>query len=252
MFLTSLSNKGFKMKKNTNFKKKKKKATTPEVSSHICMDSTSQPGSPIQDEGFNFDSTYVGNRIISIPDSYGPPEIEHGSWKSQWEPVFTIMGFMIGLGNVWSFPKKALVHGGGTFVMIYIIVVCLAGFPLVLMELALAQYKSLGPLKLVEDLSPYFKGLGYGMVIVAGLVPVYYNTTGSWFIFYMMASFQSKLPWTDCGETPSAMEHCSMSAKIIGNITDRNWSPSQYYYFVDFRGYDPGNINNYVTIIYKL
>ena len=30
-----------------------------------------------------------------------------------------------------------------------------------------------------------------------------------------------------------------MSAKILGSIEDGYWSPSQYYYFVDFLGHDP-------------
>ena len=148
------------------------------------------------------------------------------------------MCFMIGIGNLWGFPIKALEHGGGTFVIIYIIMVCLVGFPLVFMELALAQYKSLGPSQLFAQISPYFKGLGYGMVLVSALTSIWYNAICSWFILYMFSSFQSKLPWADCGESSSG--HCNKSANIIGSIEDEYWSPSQYYYFVDFLGHNPG------------
>ena len=36
------------------------------------------------------------------------------------------------------------------------------------------------------------------MVIVSGLVGIYYNMIIAWAIYYLFASFTSKLPWEDC------------------------------------------------------
>ena len=59
-------------------------------------------------------------RVISIPEENNTKEIERGSWNSQWEPIFSCLCFMIGIGNLWGFPIKALENGCGTFVIIYI------------------------------------------------------------------------------------------------------------------------------------
>ena len=45
-----------------------------------------------------------------------------------------------------------------------------------------------------------FAGIGVAMVIVSGLVGIYYNMIIAWAIYYLFASFSSKLPWEDCEE----------------------------------------------------
>lgn len=46
-------------------------------------------------------------------------------------------------------------------------------------------------------LSP-IAGLGYGMVLVSGIVMLYYNLIIAWTLFYMFASWSRTLPWEKC------------------------------------------------------
>ena len=43
-----------------------------------------------------------------------------------------------------------------------------------------------------------FPGIGHGMVIMTGIVAIYYNVILSWAIYYFAMSFASELPWSTC------------------------------------------------------
>jgi len=47
------------------------------------------------------------------------------------------------------------------------------------------------------------------MLTVSFLVCVYYNVIIAWALFYMFASFQSKLPWTECNQWWNVESRCS-------------------------------------------
>lgn len=74
----------------------------------------------------------------------------------------------------------------------------IAGLPLMFMELSFGQYAALGPIAVYQRFCPLLKGLGYGMIIVSGIVMLYYNVIISWTIFYIFASIRAQLPWQNC------------------------------------------------------
>ena len=43
-----------------------------------------------------------------------------------------------------------------------------------------------------------FAGVGVAMVIVSGLVGIYYNMIIAWSLFYLFASLNSEVPWKTC------------------------------------------------------
>ena len=42
------------------------------------------------------------------------------------------------------------------------------------------------------------QGIGHGMVIMTGIVAIYYNVILSWAIYYFAMSFSAELPWSNC------------------------------------------------------
>ena len=118
-------------------------------------------------------------------------------WNNKVEFVLSIIGYAVGLGNVWRFPYLAYKHGGGSFLIPYIIMLFGTGLPLFFMELALGQYAGQGPTKIFGRLAPAFKGLGFAMLLVAFLVSIYYNMIIAWSLFYLGNGFSSVLPWSN-------------------------------------------------------
>ena len=55
-----------------------------------------------------------------------------------------------------------------------------------------------------SKLTPLFilffcSGVGYAICLLDVYMGMYYNTIIGWAVYYLVASFQSELPWTSCG-----------------------------------------------------
>ncbi|CAG2183240.1 unnamed protein product, partial [Oppiella nova] len=121
---------------------------------------------------------------ISDEDIEEEETVERGNWTGRFDFILSLLGYSVGLGNVWRFPYLCYNNGGGAFLIPFIAMMLLAGFPLMFMELAFGQYASLSPVVIFERFCPLFGGIGYGMVIVSAIVMLYYNMIIAWTIFY--------------------------------------------------------------------
>ncbi|XP_059832397.1 sodium- and chloride-dependent neutral and basic amino acid transporter B(0+)-like [Hypanus sabinus] len=117
-----------------------------------------------------------------------------GNWSLKADYVLSVVGFTVGLGNLWRFPYLVYKNGGGAFLIPYAIMMAVAGMPLVFLETALGQFASLGPLE-VWKVVPILQGLGILSFILSVLQSIYYNIIISYSLFYLFSSFQYPLPW---------------------------------------------------------
>ncbi|KAF6027558.1 hypothetical protein EB796_014139 [Bugula neritina] len=141
----------------------------------------------------------------------GDENQQRGNWGGQLEFLLSCLGYAVGLGNVWRFPYLCYRNGGALFLIPYAIMLFLVGVPIFVLELSLGQFTSSGPVTCWK-FSRLFSGIGWGMVVVSGLVSIYYNMIIGWAIYYLIASFfefpQGTLPWSRC--VPGyASEYCS-------------------------------------------
>ena len=123
--------------------------------------------------------------------------VERGSWGRAADFFVTMLGFAVGLGNVWRFPNVVYSYGGGAFFIPYVLAIVLIGYPLFLLETTIGQYSRKNAIQ-VWDISPVFKGIGMAGISVIMMINIYYTTPISWGLFYMVMSMTDKLPWAEC------------------------------------------------------
>ncbi|XP_061613277.1 sodium-dependent neutral amino acid transporter B(0)AT2-like [Phyllopteryx taeniolatus] len=127
------------------------------------------------------------------------PEARAG-WNSKIEYFLAQVGFSVGLGNVWRFPYLCHQNGGGSFLLLYVLMMLVVGIPLFFLELAAGQAIRQGSIGVWKSISPRLVGIGYSSCVVCFFVALYYNVILAWSLFYLGNSFQSPLPWTTCPE----------------------------------------------------
>jgi solute carrier family 6 amino acid transporter-like protein 5/7/9/14 len=143
---------------------------------------------------------------------------DRGNWSGRLDFLLACLGYAVGLGNVWRFPYLCYKNGGAVFFIPYVIMLFFVGMPIFYLELSLGQFTSAGPLTCWE-MAPLFKGVGVAMVIVSALVAIYYNMIIGWSIYYLCASFTSKLPWEHC-DSEWASPWCSEFLKKNLTLSD--------------------------------
>ncbi|KAG8539129.1 hypothetical protein GDO81_021383, partial [Engystomops pustulosus] len=90
------------------------------------------------------------------------PEVQQlqarGQWGSKVEFILSVVGGIIGLGNIWRFPYLCYKNGGGAFLIPYLIFLVTCGVPIFFLEIALGQYTTQGPVTAWVKICPLFTG----------------------------------------------------------------------------------------------
>ncbi|KAL5011348.1 hypothetical protein ScPMuIL_009899 [Solemya velum] len=120
------------------------------------------------------------------------------TWTNPFDFLLACIGFSVGLGNVWRFPYLCYKNGGGAFLIPYLICVFVGGIPLFFLEVAVGQFMGKSGLG-AWNICPIFQGIGIATTIIVFFLNCYYNVILAWAFYYMFASMQSVLPWSDCG-----------------------------------------------------
>ncbi|XP_059776926.1 sodium- and chloride-dependent glycine transporter 1 isoform X1 [Balaenoptera ricei] len=149
--------------------------------------------------------------------------LKRGNWGNQIEFVLTSVGYAVGLGNVWRFPYLCYRNGGGAFMFPYFIMLIFCGIPLFFMELSFGQFASQGCLG-VWRISPMFKGVGYGMMVVSTYIGIYYNVVICIAFYYFFSSMTPVLPWAYCSN-PWNSPDCA-GVLDASNITNGSRPPA--------------------------
>jgi len=67
-------------------------------------------------------------------------------WSSKWVFILASIGAAAGLGNIWKFPFLVYDHGGGAFIIAYLVMLFAVGLTILISEISLGQmYSSAGP-----------------------------------------------------------------------------------------------------------
>ncbi|XP_006872443.1 PREDICTED: sodium-dependent neutral amino acid transporter B(0)AT1 [Chrysochloris asiatica] len=138
-------------------------------------------------------------------------------WDNKTQYMLTCVGFCVGLGNVWRFPYLCQSHGGGAFMIPFLILLVVEGIPLLHLEFAIGQRLRKGSVGVWSSIHPALKGVGIASMFVSFMVGLYYNTIIAWVMWYFFNSFQEPLPWSQCPLNENRtgyVEECARSSSV--------------------------------------
>ncbi|XP_058564627.1 orphan sodium- and chloride-dependent neurotransmitter transporter NTT5-like isoform X3 [Neofelis nebulosa] len=119
-----------------------------------------------------------------------PPDRPY--WANKIEYLLAQVGFSVGLSTIWRFPYLCFHNGGGSFLIIYILMLFLIGVPLLFLEMAAGQRMRQGSIGVWKVISPWIGGVGYTSFMVPALYSVeVWRRTGNQIFLSMGHGFGS-------------------------------------------------------------
>ncbi|MEM9684382.1 MAG: sodium-dependent transporter [Pseudomonadota bacterium] len=115
-------------------------------------------------------------------------------WHSRIGFILAAAGSAVGLGNIWRFPYLAGEHGGGAFLLIYLMCAFTIGISALFAELAIGKATSRSPIGAFKALKagPWTLAAYLG-VCAAFLTLSFYSVVGGWTLAYVVKSVTGAL-----------------------------------------------------------
>ena len=107
--------------------------------------------------------------------------------------IAATVGSAVGLGNIWRFPYEAGVHGGGAFLVIYILFIFLLGVPVLCAEFALGRsthMNVLGCFRQLKPRQPFWKIVGIIGVASGVMILSFYSVIAGWTLEYFFVALR--------------------------------------------------------------
>lgn len=111
-----------------------------------------------------------------------------GGFNSNFGFLMACLGSAVGLGNLWSFPYKIGMNGGFAFLLIYVALCIIVGYPLVLSEISLGRKTQKAAVEAYKEANRHFKFNGVLQTIVPFFLLAFYCTFGGYITKYLVAS----------------------------------------------------------------
>lgn len=142
------------------------------------------------------------------------------SWTNQFAFILAAAASAVGLGNLWRFPYLAAQYGGGTFIVVYLILVVTLGFTLMTTEIAIGRKTKQSQLTAYTQLHSKFKFLGIISTLIPVLIVPYYCVIGGWVLKYL---------YTYCKMIINPSENLiANSGDFFGGFITSNFGPFGY------------------------
>eukprot|EP01059_Diplonema_ambulator_P000845 TRINITY_DN10676_c0_g1_i2.p1 TRINITY_DN10676_c0_g1~~TRINITY_DN10676_c0_g1_i2.p1 ORF type:complete len:703 (+),score=178.68 TRINITY_DN10676_c0_g1_i2:28-2109(+) len=144
-------------------------------------------------------------------------DFQRGEGVNTQSSLIVLMGYAIGLGNLWRFPYLVGKFGGLSFIIAYFLSLFTVAQPVYMLELAWGQIMRKSTVFAYSEIGKKWVGVGYACVLALVLVQSYYSVLLSYCLVYIYESFKDPLPWT------------------VGNTT------AELYWYTDILGLGPND-----------
>ena len=114
-------------------------------------------------------------------------ETNRSNFSSKLGFVLATAGSAVGPGNIWRFPYLAAKHGGGMFLLTYLILVITFGFALSAAEILIGRKTGQSAITAFGVLNKKWSFVGWLAALVPMIILPYYSVIGGWIFKYLFA-----------------------------------------------------------------
>ena len=120
------------------------------------------------------------------------------SFNNKWGFILACIGSAVGMGNIWMFPTRVSMYGGGAYLIPYFIFVALIGFTGVIGEMSFGRATKSGPVDAfgyaceTKNKRKLGEAIGFIPVLGALAMAIGYTVVMGWILKYMIGAFTGK------------------------------------------------------------
>ena len=122
------------------------------------------------------------------------------SFNNKWGFILACIGSAVGMGNIWMFPTRVSMYGGGSYLIPYFIFVALIGFTGVIGEMSFGRATKSGPVDAFgyacetknKNKRKLGEAIGFIPVLGALAMAIGYTVVIGWILKYMIGAFTGK------------------------------------------------------------
>lgn len=120
------------------------------------------------------------------------------SFNNKWGFILACIGSAVGMGNIWMFPTRVSMYGGGSYLIPYFIFVALIGFTGVIGEMSFGRATKSGPVDAfgyaceTKNKRKLGEAIGFIPVLDALAMAIGYTVVMGWILKYMIGAFTGK------------------------------------------------------------
>lgn len=119
--------------------------------------------------------------------------VKQGHFSSRIGFIMAAAGSAVGVGNIWGFPTQAATHGGGAFLLVYLFLILVLGYPMLLAELMIGRHGQTNPADAMAKVAAQplakkiGKAIGFISIVTATLICTFYSILSGWFVSFAIA-----------------------------------------------------------------
>lgn len=125
---------------------------------------------------------------------------KRNSFNNKWGFILACIGSAVGMGNIWMFPTRVSMYGGGSYLIPYFIFVALIGFTGVIGEMSFGRATKSGPVDAFgyacetknKNKRKLGEAIGFIPVLGALAMAIGYTVVMGWILKYMIGAFTGK------------------------------------------------------------
>ncbi|UCG58142.1 MAG: sodium-dependent transporter [Phycisphaerales bacterium] len=131
-------------------------------------------------------------------------EEQRESWGTRGGFILAAVGSAVGLGNLWRFPYELYDHGGGAFLIPYVIAVFVIGVPMLILEFSLGHFTQRAAPGAFARSHRRFEFVGWWSIILGFVIVTFYAVILAYCFSFLSFSLKGmltggELPWAGEG-----------------------------------------------------